>query len=488
MAGVGSRPVRKTTPDELACPICQEIYKQPKVLPCGHTYCKTCLEQWIQSNKTSPKHLTRFPCPWCRKETPYPRNGVEEFATNFAVQGLQERMVWRSISEKSAENKGDDSSARGLSKPVVTNNSGHNSYYRTNCRGRQYASCGHEDRLTLFCHQCQVSLCADCIDSHIGHVFVSLKKRQAMDDLKTEFDKLSTQLRDKVENVQELRDRYLETSRVMETSITAATKSVMKRIQTMKRTLEDIEKDLMQEIECAHTKELEEWERRIDDIEEKLDNAEGSDAYQAARRLSYQDFNSPEELSQKIQQMRHRLINLSTVKAIDAAVQVEFQPAKIDLLEREIRLLCGHTAVCYKKILTSSAEPPSDLIDSRKFMNSLYLKTVRILRDASRSFGITVAAANDRTKPMRVVKLSAYAKDTGLNLGDEILTINGVRTEGMMQQETYDLTHDADQLTLTVMSHQKLSTSHPTTPTRKWEKLRCFFTRGSGTGGNGTAE
>ena len=49
--------------DELTCPVCTEHFKEPKVLPCLHYYCKTCIAELIKRAKGGP-----FNCPECRRE------------------------------------------------------------------------------------------------------------------------------------------------------------------------------------------------------------------------------------------------------------------------------------------------------------------------------------------------------------------------------------------------------------------------------------
>ena len=49
--------------DELTCPVCTDHFKEPKVLPCLHYYCKTCIADLIKRAKGRP-----FNCPECRRE------------------------------------------------------------------------------------------------------------------------------------------------------------------------------------------------------------------------------------------------------------------------------------------------------------------------------------------------------------------------------------------------------------------------------------
>lgn len=47
---------------ELECAVCLEQYKEPKVLPCLHSYCKKCLEGLL----TKQGEVWRMNCPSCR--------------------------------------------------------------------------------------------------------------------------------------------------------------------------------------------------------------------------------------------------------------------------------------------------------------------------------------------------------------------------------------------------------------------------------------
>lgn len=58
-------------PDEkvnlITCPICSEVFKSPKTLPCLHTFCELCIHQIIVSANHKKENKTRsFSCPICR--------------------------------------------------------------------------------------------------------------------------------------------------------------------------------------------------------------------------------------------------------------------------------------------------------------------------------------------------------------------------------------------------------------------------------------
>lgn len=52
--------------DRLQCPMCLEVFKEPLMLQCGHSYCKGCLSVPVS------RHLAaRLRCPECRREVDY---------------------------------------------------------------------------------------------------------------------------------------------------------------------------------------------------------------------------------------------------------------------------------------------------------------------------------------------------------------------------------------------------------------------------------
>ena len=66
------------TEEFLTCSICFEIYKDPKTLPCLHSFCKECID-----NLTSKGHTKGHPCPICREKFLISKNGAEDLKTNF---------------------------------------------------------------------------------------------------------------------------------------------------------------------------------------------------------------------------------------------------------------------------------------------------------------------------------------------------------------------------------------------------------------------
>ncbi|KAJ8321299.1 hypothetical protein KUTeg_001157 [Tegillarca granosa] len=132
--------------DFLTCSICLEIFKEPKILPCLHTFCLSCLSKLVNS---SSSNILR--CPKCRNETPLPEKGTLGLTTNFYIVNLTE--------------------------VVQTKDSGHNS---TSC---SFCILKGDNTPAFFkCLDCRDLLCKTCSDRHtltrltINHRIVDLSE------------------------------------------------------------------------------------------------------------------------------------------------------------------------------------------------------------------------------------------------------------------------------------------------------------------------
>uniref|UniRef100_A0A2K5ICK3 Tripartite motif-containing protein 3 n=1 Tax=Colobus angolensis palliatus TaxID=336983 RepID=A0A2K5ICK3_COLAP len=70
----------------LVCSICLDRYQCPKVLPCLHTFCERCLQNYI------PAQSLTLSCPVCRQTSILPEQGVSALQNNFFISSLMEAM------------------------------------------------------------------------------------------------------------------------------------------------------------------------------------------------------------------------------------------------------------------------------------------------------------------------------------------------------------------------------------------------------------
>ena len=116
----------KKVTGHLTCPICYELYKKPKYLPCYHSYCEECLVKLaVQSNIT---------CPECRKTSVVPNGGVKQLPNNFFINRLLDEVALKRKVEGEEEVKCD--------------------------------LCVRGDAVEVLCLDCGAFLCSRCFDNH----------------------------------------------------------------------------------------------------------------------------------------------------------------------------------------------------------------------------------------------------------------------------------------------------------------------------------
>ena len=116
----------KMATDNLSCPVCYQLFKNPKYLPCHHSYCEQCLEKMQVQSKII--------CPECRQEANVPPGGVKDLDNNFFINRLVDEFILKRKVEGEAEVKCDE--------------------------------CGGEDPVVAFCPDCTMFLCHVCNECH----------------------------------------------------------------------------------------------------------------------------------------------------------------------------------------------------------------------------------------------------------------------------------------------------------------------------------
>ena len=124
----------------ITCPICQEHYTDPKLLPCNHYYCRECIIRL--ANKPV------FHCPECRKEITL-KDGVERLQSAFFVHTM--KSTYTAMKELYEEKHGPAGNATKESLPQPST---------MNCLL-------HNATLDIYCHNCKSLICYQC--SWLGH-------------------------------------------------------------------------------------------------------------------------------------------------------------------------------------------------------------------------------------------------------------------------------------------------------------------------------
>ena len=115
-----------TMSQNLTCQLCSQLYTDPLMLPCLHSFCKNCL---VELTKIQDTVVT---CPSCNENSTIPQLGVTNFPHNFVLA--------QCVEEERMKNK--------LASSIQ-------------CEG-----CVTGSNAVVFCCECQEFLCASCRDHH----------------------------------------------------------------------------------------------------------------------------------------------------------------------------------------------------------------------------------------------------------------------------------------------------------------------------------
>ncbi|XP_029986695.1 tripartite motif-containing protein 2 [Sphaeramia orbicularis] len=143
--------VRQIDKQFLICSICLDRYENPKVLPCLHTFCERCLQNYI------PAHSLTLSCPVCRQTSILPEKGVAALQNNFFITNLMD-VLQRPPDSCSQE-------------AAVLNNI-------TTVATGQLLSCPNHggNVMEFYCPPCETAMCQECTSGEHGeHPTVPLK-------------------------------------------------------------------------------------------------------------------------------------------------------------------------------------------------------------------------------------------------------------------------------------------------------------------------
>ncbi|XP_050954586.1 tripartite motif-containing protein 16-like [Labeo rohita] len=173
--------------DQLTCPVCLDLLKDPVTIQCGHSYCKSCITDcWDQEDQ-----MRVYSCPQCR-QTFIPRPDIGK---NTMLAELVEKLQKTKLPADCDAGAGDvqcdvctGTKYKAIKSCLVCLNSycqnhleQHESWFKgkrhnlTDATGRlQEMICQkHEKLLEVFCYTDQKCICVLCMDEHKTHDTVS---------------------------------------------------------------------------------------------------------------------------------------------------------------------------------------------------------------------------------------------------------------------------------------------------------------------------
>ncbi|KAM6140422.1 LOW QUALITY PROTEIN: tripartite motif-containing protein 3 [Pterocles gutturalis] len=133
----------------LVCSICLERYRSPKVLPCLHTFCERCLQNY-------PAQSLTLSCPVCRQSSILPERGVAALQNNFFITNLMDLLQRGPDAHGPLPAHGDPPGA---------------------VPGQPLCCPNHEGKvMEFYCEPCETAMCRECTaGEHREHVTVPLR-------------------------------------------------------------------------------------------------------------------------------------------------------------------------------------------------------------------------------------------------------------------------------------------------------------------------
>ena len=260
--------------DLLHCMICFEIYRTPKMLNCGHTFCKDCLQGYYRTYQQQRRAQSgKLPCPTCRELTVLPTGGIGALRNDFKVAKIEEMFKTVNIRKEKLRN---DGRACDVCRAAKKTHSA--KFYCDNCRMGYCKDCikKHEknpifknhkvsskggpasvehaqckvhanEQAKYFCRSCEQLICTMCImNEHDGHNVIEVDElfSQHQDDVRTLQNVVTVkleQLRRRAADLEALRTLNLKSCQQAEINIKQRTRDMIEEIRAQEsRLLEDL--------------------------------------------------------------------------------------------------------------------------------------------------------------------------------------------------------------------------------------------------------
>ena len=202
----------------LECPICQEQFSKPRVLPCQHTFCLHCLEKIREHQSTTGS----IPCPVCRATYHFSTTGIDDLPKNIFAANLIDIVQQGDIQGQTKSGTSNTENRQlctldtdECSQPATVycdvcdvymceqcelyhKNSKlarkHKMVELTQATTRQKQPCcpKHTSKLLdIFCKDCNSMICSGCLSEHEGHKCCGLEEK--MDDFSGQLDHVLAQ-------------------------------------------------------------------------------------------------------------------------------------------------------------------------------------------------------------------------------------------------------------------------------------------------------
>ncbi|XP_072512557.1 E3 ubiquitin-protein ligase TRIM35-like [Salminus brasiliensis] len=223
--------------EELSCPVCCEIFRDPVVLSCSHSVCRTCLQTFWETKGSRE-------CPLCRR-----RSSKEEPPLSLTIKNLCEALL---------ESRSQRSSA-----------------------GSEVVCSLHNEKLKLFCLDDQQPVCLVCRDSRKHKTHDCCPVDEAVADLKTKLQTALESLQKNLKVLEEAKEDYDRTAAHIQTQVQHTERQIKEEFEKLHQFLRDEEaariaalKEEEEQKSQMMRRKIEEMNREISSLSDTIRNIE----------------------------------------------------------------------------------------------------------------------------------------------------------------------------------------------------------------------
>ncbi|KAG9269268.1 tripartite motif-containing protein 35-like [Astyanax mexicanus] len=212
--------------EELSCPVCCEIFRDPGVLSCSHSVCRTCLQQFWKTKGSQE-------CPVCRR-----RSSKDEPPVSLTIKNLCEAFL---------ESRSQRSSA-----------------------GSEGVCSLHNEKLKLFCLDDQHPVCLVCQTSknHKNHNFCPID--EAVTDCKTKLQTALEPLQKNLKVLEEAKRDYDQTAAHIKTQTQHTERQIKQEFEKLHQFLRDKEAVRIAALKEEEEQKSQMMRRKIEEMNEEI--------------------------------------------------------------------------------------------------------------------------------------------------------------------------------------------------------------------------
>ena len=343
---MAAKEVKKATVN-LTCPICYQLFNNPKYLPCHHSYCEQCLEKMQVQNKII--------CPECRKEAAVPPGGVKDLPNNFFINRMVDELVLKRKVEGEEEVKCDECDEND---PVVAYCAECNMFFCQIChelhkRSKRFCGHGivpltelrsnkdvtiqpktkapickeHDIELLFYCETCEQLICMYCtVKEHNGHNHDTVKKmatkhRNELKDVTAPVDEMIRDLSEAHDNIDKMKKKIRRQGDEVDKKIDQHYNELVQKLMKQKEQVKQQARDAVSQKEKALTIQLEEVEYAQAEV---LSMKELKDAIE--KSSDQEALSAKKQVIDRMQQITDKFNKLNTDSLQSATM--EFVPSK----------------------------------------------------------------------------------------------------------------------------------------------------------------